>query len=132
MCVQTVVWLPALGFFNVLTDVDACDCAQGAVQTPEKPASVLRLAFQSDAVPTQLSQSRPLGNVVCEKKGLGYSRTLCEKERGIGNHKTIKQFIGIPHTSSRVLICFWKSFSSVGSLAFSLGLTCIQSHQPSP
>ena len=44
-----------------------------------KPASVLRLAFQSDAlpvpVPTPLSQ--PLGNVVCEKKGLD----LCEKER---------------------------------------------------
>ena len=63
------------------------------------PASVLRLAFQSDALPTQLSQSHPLGNVVCEKKGLGYSRTLCEKERGIGNDKTIKQFIGIPYTA---------------------------------
>ena len=64
-----------------------------------KPVSVLHLAFQSDALPTHLSQSQPLGNVVCEKKGLGYSRTLCEKERGVGNDKTIKQFIGIPHTT---------------------------------
>ena len=27
--VQTVVWLPVFGNFNVCTDVDACDCTQG-------------------------------------------------------------------------------------------------------
>ena len=33
-CVQTMVWLPLFGNFNVRTDVDACDCTQGAVRTP--------------------------------------------------------------------------------------------------
>ena len=28
-CVQTMVWLPAFGLFNVHTDVDACDCTRG-------------------------------------------------------------------------------------------------------
>ena len=28
-CVQTMVWLPAFGIFNVRTDVDACDCTRG-------------------------------------------------------------------------------------------------------
>ena len=28
-CVQTVVWLPVFGIFNVRTDVDACDCTRG-------------------------------------------------------------------------------------------------------
>ena len=28
-CVQTKVWLPVLGIFNVRTDVNACDCTQG-------------------------------------------------------------------------------------------------------
>ena len=28
LCVQTVVWLPGFGVFNVQTDVDACDCTQ--------------------------------------------------------------------------------------------------------
>ena len=34
VCVQTVVWLPVYGNFNVRTDVDACDCTLGAVRTP--------------------------------------------------------------------------------------------------
>ena len=29
VCVQTVVWLPVFGIFNVHTDADACDCTQG-------------------------------------------------------------------------------------------------------
>ena len=28
-CVQTTVWLPVFGVFNVRTDVDACDGTQG-------------------------------------------------------------------------------------------------------
>ena len=28
-CVQTMVWLPVFGIFNVRTDVDACDCIRG-------------------------------------------------------------------------------------------------------
>ena len=28
-CVQTVVWLPVLGIFNVHTYIDACDCTRG-------------------------------------------------------------------------------------------------------
>ena len=27
-CVQTMVWLPVFGVFNVPADVDACDCTQ--------------------------------------------------------------------------------------------------------
>ena len=30
-CVQTMVWLPVCGIFNVHTDVDTCDCTRGAV-----------------------------------------------------------------------------------------------------
>ena len=29
LCLQTVIWLPVFGIFNMCTDVDACDCAQG-------------------------------------------------------------------------------------------------------
>ena len=29
LCVQTMVWLPVLGIFNMRTDVDACDGTQG-------------------------------------------------------------------------------------------------------
>ena len=28
-CVQTMIWLPVFGFFNVRTDGDACDCTRG-------------------------------------------------------------------------------------------------------
>ena len=33
-CVQTMVRLPGLGIFNVCTEVDECDCTQGAIRTP--------------------------------------------------------------------------------------------------
>ena len=29
LCDQTIVWLPVLGFFNLCTDVDACNCIGG-------------------------------------------------------------------------------------------------------
>ena len=33
--VQTMVWLPVFGIFNVRTDVDVCDCTRGgAARTP--------------------------------------------------------------------------------------------------
>ena len=32
-CVQTMVWLPVFGIFNMLTDVDACDCTRGCTDT---------------------------------------------------------------------------------------------------
>ena len=71
-CVHTVDWLPVLGMFNVRTDVDACHCTRGLLATDTvtesalkmdwdknrlphrgiKPASVLRLASQSNALPT--------------------------------------------------------------------------------
>ena len=68
-----MAWLPLFGIFNEHTDVDACDCTRGAVQTLQesalevdwekiplpyqglKPASVLHLDFQSNALPTDLS-----------------------------------------------------------------------------
>ena len=28
-CVQTVIWLPVFGTFNVRTDGDPCDCTRG-------------------------------------------------------------------------------------------------------
>ena len=33
-CVQTVVWPPVSGIFNMHTDIEACDCTPGAVWTP--------------------------------------------------------------------------------------------------
>ena len=75
-CVQTMVWLPVMGILNVRTDVDACDCAQGCTDTIRvsalemdsgreknllqqglEPASVLHLAIQSDALPTELHEN---------------------------------------------------------------------------
>ena len=71
-----MVWLPVFGIFNVCTDADACDCTRGLYGhrnslhwkfTLEKnplphrglePASVQRLAFQSDAVSTELFPPR--------------------------------------------------------------------------
>ena len=84
-CVQTTVWLPVLGIFNMSADADACDCAlrlykyckrtctERDKKTPPpptkswlweknpllhwrtEPASVLHLAFWSDALPIELS-----------------------------------------------------------------------------
>ena len=70
-CVQTMAWLPVFGIFNVHADVDACDCTQGLYRHREsaleadrqknplpqrvlEPASVLCLAFKSDALLTEL------------------------------------------------------------------------------
>ena len=65
--------MPVFGIFNVCTDVVACDSHGGCTNTAREselnwlweknplphwglePASVLRLAFQSDALPTELS-----------------------------------------------------------------------------
>ena len=71
--VQTMTWLPVFGIFNVRTAVDACDCTRGPYGHRQRvctgnrlweknslphrvlePASVLRLACQSDALPTDL------------------------------------------------------------------------------
>ena len=68
-----MVWLPMFGIFNVRTDADACDCTRGLYGHRERvcteswlwekkpmphlglePTSVLRLTFQSDALPTEL------------------------------------------------------------------------------
>ena len=35
-CVQTVVWLPVSGIFNVCTDIEACDCTWGLYRHPER------------------------------------------------------------------------------------------------
>ena len=38
-CVQTVIWLPVFGIFNMSTDVDACNCAQsGCLDTISESA----------------------------------------------------------------------------------------------
>ena len=83
-CLQTVVWLSVFGICKVRTELDVCDC------TPEmyghrkrvctesrlweknalshrglEPASVLRLAFESDALPPELSG--PLAIVQCRR-----------------------------------------------------------------
>ena len=79
-CVHTMDWLPVLGMFNVRTDVDMCHCTPGLLATDTitesalkmdwdknrlphrgiKPASVLRLASQSNALPTVWLHSRTL------------------------------------------------------------------------
>ena len=65
-CIQTMIWLPVFGIFNVRSDADACDCTRGLcghrqrVRTESwpreknplphpglEPASVLRLALSS-------------------------------------------------------------------------------------
>ena len=66
--VQTMVWLPMFGIFNVCTDVDACDCtdtirecaleADSRRKTLASPGiwtrTSIALAFQLDALPTEL------------------------------------------------------------------------------
>ena len=37
-CVQTKVWLPMLGIFNVRADVNACDCTRGFTNTVRESA----------------------------------------------------------------------------------------------
>ena len=73
-CVQTLLWLPVLGIFNMHTAVDACDCTWGLYRHCKRVCagswlweknplphrgpelvSVLHLAFQLDALPTELS-----------------------------------------------------------------------------
>ena len=67
-----MVLLPVLGIFKVRTDVDACDCTRGLLNTVREsalavvsgiknplphwglePVSVLHLDFQSEALPTE-------------------------------------------------------------------------------
>ena len=66
-----MVWLPVLGIFNTQTDVEACSCTQGGCRdnalkvdwwekssSPHRrlePTSASHLAFQSNALLTQLS-----------------------------------------------------------------------------
>ena len=88
-----MVWLPVLAIFNVRTAVDACDCTRGLCKhrlkvctgrwlwekTPlshrgPEPASVLRLAFQSDALPAELST--PFLFCFWENLMLGFSRRV--------------------------------------------------------
>ena len=76
--IQTMVRMSVFGIFNVRTDADVCDCTRGhyghrnivrAGRWPREknpllhrglePASVLRLAFLSDDLPTELSPARP-------------------------------------------------------------------------
>ena len=75
-CVQTMVWLPVFGIFNVRTDVDACDCTRRLYGHRKRvcaeswlwslkentlphrgsnPRQYFALAFQLDALPTELS-----------------------------------------------------------------------------
>ena len=73
-CVRALAWLPVFGILNVCTDFDACNCAWGLCRHCKRvctesrlweksslphqglePVSVLRLAFQSGALPTELS-----------------------------------------------------------------------------
>ena len=75
-----MAWLPVFGIFNVRADVDACDCTQGLYGHREsalevdwqknhlpqrvlEPASVLCLAFKSDALPTELSPPSHFMNI---------------------------------------------------------------------
>ena len=71
-CVQTMVWLPVFGIFNVRTDADVCNCMcayghgnrvgtgnwlwekNSLLHWGLEPISVLLLAFRSDALPTEL------------------------------------------------------------------------------
>ena len=83
LCVQTKVWLPALGIFDKHTDVNACDCIWRLCRHPRRvcieswlcgenplphwgiePASVV---CWSDAVPTEL-QSLPPELFVCNER----------------------------------------------------------------
>ena len=90
-CVQTMVWLPMFGIFNTRTDVPACNCTQGLYGHRKRvcteswlwqknpllhrglePASRLRLAFQSNALPTELSQPQLLCTVtLMGREGVG-------------------------------------------------------------
>ena len=82
---QTMVCLPACGIFNKRTDVDACICTRGLhgrrkrlcmgswlwekntlLHRGLEPASVLCLAFQSDALQTE--HGVPPGVLGCSKK----------------------------------------------------------------
>ena len=82
---QTMVCLPACGIFNKRTDVDACNCTRGLhgrrkrlcmgswlwekntlLHRGLEPASVLCLAFQSDALQTE--HGVPPGVLGCSKK----------------------------------------------------------------
>ena len=59
-CVQTMVWLPVFGIFNLRTGVDECSCTQGRDKNASpyqglKPASALCLAFPLNVLPAELS-----------------------------------------------------------------------------
>ena len=92
--VQTKVWLQMLGTFNVLTDVNACDCTRGLYGHHEKvctecwlweknplphrgiePASA---AWRSDTLPTELHLSYGFhGNLsIISHEGSDLSRSI--------------------------------------------------------
>ena len=136
-CVQTLVWLPASGIFSMCTDVDECDRTRGRgciVWTPEQslhwmltlgekslphrglePASVLRLVFQSDALPTELPlpQDKTAKGVFSQcqlwvQNVLQRSRTpcvqshticaLCETSQTLGSHTIVWTHQKTQHT----------------------------------
>ena len=101
LCVQTMVWLPMFGIFNTHTDVPACNCTQGLYGHRKRvcteswlweknpllhrglePASRLRLAFQSNALPTELSQPQLLCTVtLMGREGVGGGEA-CKVHKG--------------------------------------------------
>ena len=70
-CLCLFVHVSVCGIFNVRTDADACDCTRGLYRHRKtdlphrgfEPASVLRLALQSAALPTKLSLRLKVINV---------------------------------------------------------------------
>jgi len=96
--VQTMVWLTVFWIFNVHTHVDGCNFTHGMYghlhwrstlgeENPLphwglEPASLLRLAFQSDALPTELSWRPPSFSVMVATRV--FLESVCMNSRFCG------------------------------------------------
>ena len=121
--------------FNVCTAVDACDCTRGLYgqrkrvcteswlwkQNPLphrglEPASVLRLAFQSDAPPTDLSRPRGMFWWIVAEKSLVFCKYHCFNGMLVIYHWSVDRVCWILMFRQRNSICSTSTVVSTGWL----------------
>ena len=75
-CVQTWIWLPMFGIFNVRTDVDACDYTQGRYKHHQKKLTLGKKLLAAPGTPTSISTAPGFSGCYSTNWGVGIAQWL--------------------------------------------------------
>ena len=75
-CVQTLIWLPMFGIFNVHTDVDACDYMQGRYKHRQKKLTLWKNLLAALGTPTSISTAPGFSGWCSTNWGVGIAQWL--------------------------------------------------------